>query len=184
MRLFLSIDLPSSLTEAIEDVQADFDDAAGLDFVDPSQAHVTLKFLGDTDPDRLDDLEAALSEAVADAGVDPFRAEIGGLGVFPSPEYISVLWVGVREGSAEMTALHEALEAAAVERGFDPEEHEFTPHVTLARMNDARGKDLVQRLVEEEDPTVGAFRVAEVRLAESTLTEDGPEYETVARYPL
>jgi len=31
--------------------------------------------------------------------------------------------------------------------GVDPENHAFTPHVTLARMNDARGKELVQEAV-------------------------------------
>jgi 2'-5' RNA ligase len=51
-------------------------------------------------------------------------------------------------------------------------------------MDDARGKDLVRRVVSEADPDIGAFRVEEVRLTESRLTDDGPRYETVERYPL
>jgi 2'-5' RNA ligase len=180
MRLFVSVDLPDRLAGDVEDLQAEFADASGLDFVDPTQAHVTLKFLGDVEDDRADDLDDALEAAVADSGVEPFDAELGGLGVFPSLEYISVLWLGVGDGSAELVRLHEAVEAEFVEEhGFDPEDHDFTPHVTLARMKHAGGKELVQDLVRDGDPEVGTMRVSEVCLTESVLTREGAEYETV-----
>lgn len=51
-------------------------------------------------------------------------------------------------------------------------------------MDDARGKAAVQRLVREADPTVGSVEVSEIRLTESTLTETGPEYDTVTRVRL
>lgn len=186
MRLFLSIDLPDSLTEAVTAAQERLADADGLRFTDPSQAHVTLKFLGDTAESRLPDVEEAVEAAIADADVGPYDATVGEFGVFPSIEYISVVWLGIRDGAgaAETTALAEAIERETVERGFDSEDHSFTPHATIARMDDARGKNLVQRVVREEDPDVGTFRVEEVRLKESTLTNDGPRYETVERFPL
>ncbi|WP_251331246.1 RNA 2',3'-cyclic phosphodiesterase [Haloplanus pelagicus] len=183
MRLFVSVDV-DTLADAIADAQDRLPDAESLRRVDPTDAHVTLKFLGDVDPDRLDALDAALSTAVADAGVDPFTLTLGGYGVFPSLEYISVVWAGVSEGDSELTRLHEAIERETTGRGFDPVDHAFTPHVTLARMDDARGKAAVQRLVGGEDPTVGSVVVREIRLEESTLTDGGPTYETVERYPL
>ena len=182
MRLFVSIDLPDRLADAVADVQERFAEAEGLRFVDPAQAHLTLFFLGDTDPDRVSEIESALERAVATAEVDPFELRVGGFGVFPSPEYISVVWAGVRDGGgvAETTRLHERVEDELTALGFEGDDHEFTPHITIARMDDARGKDLVQRVVRETDPDLGAFRVEEIRLTESTLTDDGPEYETVA----
>ena len=186
MRLFVSIDLPDSLTDAVRSAQERFADADGLRFTDPAQAHVTMKFLGDTDESRVPDVRDAVQAAIADADAAPYDATVGGFGVFPSPDYISVVWAGVRDGAgaAETTALAEAIEREAVERGFDAESHSFTPHVTIARMDDARGKDLVRRVVSEADPDIGTFRVEEVRLTESRLTDDGPRYETVERYPL
>ncbi|EMA46468.1 RNA 2',3'-cyclic phosphodiesterase [Halobiforma nitratireducens] len=184
MRLFVSVDLPDELADDVADLQATFADASGLKFTDPEQAHVTLKFLGDVDDDRLPALESELETAVTEAGVDPFDARIGGLGVFPTLEYISVLWAGTETGGAELTALHEAIEERTTAMGFDEEDHQFTPHVTLARMEHAGGKDLVQDLVRERDPTVGELRVGEVRLTESTLTDDGPVYSTVERFSL
>ncbi|SEA23140.1 2'-5' RNA ligase [Haloplanus vescus] len=183
MRLFVSVDL-DGLADGVADAQARLPDAESLRFVAPENAHVTLKFLGDTDPDRLDEIQAALMTAVTDADVDPFTATVGGFGVFPSPDYISVVWAGVREGGPELARLHEAIERELTALGFDPADHDFTPHVTLARMSDARGKDAVTRVVRDADPTVGRLDVSELRLTESTLTDDGPSYRTVARIPL
>ncbi|AUX09363.1 2'-5' RNA ligase [Halalkaliarchaeum desulfuricum] len=194
MRLFFAVDLPDRLADDVAAVQDRLRDAEGLRFTDPAQAHLTLKFLGDVDTDRVEELETAAREAISNAEVEhedgtvapvePFEAEVGGLGVFPSVEYISVVWAGFRTGEAELTALHEALEAETTALGFDPEDHEFTPHVTLARMDDARGKEIVQEAVTETDPTIGRFRVEDVRLKESILTPEGPEYDTVARFEL
>ena len=186
MRLFVSVDLPPTLADPLAAVQAEFNEADGLRLTDPSQAHVTLKFFGDTDPDRVDEINAAIQRAVGNAAVNPFDCTIEGLGVFPSLEYISVVWAGVRdgEGADELTRLHAAVETELTALGFEPESHDFTPHVTLARMDDARDKPLVQQVVRETEPTVGTFRVDSVRLTESRLTDEGPRYRTVAAVEL
>jgi 2'-5' RNA ligase len=182
-RLFVSIDL-DGLGEGVAAVQDLFADAPGLSFTDPEQAHVTLQFLGDTPEHRIDEVSDTLDAAVAAADVDPFTAEFGGLGVFPSLEYITVVWLGVERGGEAMTTLQSAIEPRMVELGFDPDDHEFTPHVTLARMEHAGGKEHVQQTVQSEDPTAGTLDVEEVRLTESVLTSDGPEYSTLERFAL
>ncbi|MBB6647878.1 RNA 2',3'-cyclic phosphodiesterase [Halobellus ruber] len=181
MRLFVSIDLPDRLADAVADAQDRFADAEGLRFVDPKDAHLTLFFLGDTDPERVAEIESALERAVDAADTGPFELRVGGFGVFPALDYISVVWAGVREGAgiAETTRLNGLIERELADLGFEGDDHEFTPHITLARMNDARGKDLVQRVVREADPDLGSFQVDEIRLTESTLTNEGPVYETV-----
>jgi len=183
MRLFVSVDL-DGLAAEVTRVQDLLSDASGLRMTDPEQAHLTLKFLGDTDPDRLPALTSELDRAVEESGVEPFRAEFGGLGVFPSHEYISVVWLGVREAGEQFTRLHESIEERTTAMGFDPEDHEFTPHVTLARMDHAGGKELVQSVVRERDPVVGEMTVDTVRLTESELRNSGPEYSTVEAFPL
>lgn len=182
MRAFVSVDL-DGLADAVAQAQKPFR-RPGLNPVDPEQAHVTLKFLDDVDSERLDAVREALVAAVDDAAVGPFTAEFGGYGVFPSLDYISVVWLGVRAGGEELTQLHEAVESRTTALGFEPESHEFTPHVTLARMDDARSKEEVKSEVTEHDPDVGSLSVEEIRLTESTLTADGPEYQTVDSIPL
>ena len=182
-RLFVSVDL-DGLAEEVAAVQERFADASGVRLTDPGQAHVTLKFLGDTDEDRVPALIDELAAAIDDANVAPFDLAVEGLGVFPSLDYISVVWIGASAGSVELTALHEAIEQRTVAMGFDEEDHEFTPHATIARMDHAGGKELVQKEVRESDPDVGELRVEEVRLKESVLSSDGPTYTTVERFEL
>jgi len=200
MRLFVSIDLPDALADSVREVQELFEGASGLNFTDPEQAHVTMKFLGDVDERsssaretesrgvdgaRLDEVTAAVERGVDHAGVaNSFPARFAGLGVFPSLDYISVVWLGVEVGKDEMTALHRCIEDETTDIGFDPEENEFTPHVTLARMEHAGGKERVQEVVENRHPTVGEMAVEELRLKESDLTGSGPEYSTVESFPL
>ena len=183
-RLFVSVDLPDDLADPVADLQGEFADADGLNFVDPEQAHVTMAFLGDIDEDRLPALERELSAAVDDADVDPFTVRYGGLGVFPNLDYISVVWLGVEQGGDRLARLHEAVENRTTAMGFDADDHEFTPHVTLARMEHADGKELVQDLVRNRDPTIGEARVDEIRLTESALTNEGPVYSTTESFPL
>lgn len=192
MRAFFAVDLPDNLAPALAEAQAAFDDAPGLTFVDPQQAHVTLKFLGDipetddagSDGPSIDRIITAGDRAIADAAVGPFDCSVEGFGVFPTLDYISVVWAGIGAGAAHLTTLHDALEAETTALGVDAESHEFTPHVTLARMSDARGKAAVRRVVREQDPDIGRFEVETVRLVSSTLTSDGPVYDTVATFDL
>ncbi len=183
MRLFVSVDL-DRVAKQVAQVQALFDDADGLRMTDTQQAHLTLKFLGDTDESDLPELTTAIETAVEGSDVEPFDASFGGLGVFPHLDYISVVWLGVRDGGDQFTRLHEAIEERTTELGFEPEDHEFTPHITLARMDHAGSKDLVQDVVRDRDPDAGGMTVEEVRLKESTLTDDGPKYSTVERFDL
>ena len=183
MRLFVSVDL-DGLAEEIADVQALFEDAGGLRLTDPEQAHITLKFLGDTDESQVRELTTALENAIEDSGVAPFDVSFGGLGVFPHLDYISVVWLGVRSGGESLERLYEAIERRTTKLGFDPEEHDFTPHVTLARMEHAGGKEVVQDVVSNRDPSGGQITVEEVRLKESTLTPSGPAYSTVETFEL
>jgi 2'-5' RNA ligase len=183
MRLFVSLDL-DGLAEQVADTQELLTEASGLRMTDPEQAHITLTFLGEIDEDELPALRTAVESAVEQSGVSPFELSFGGLGVFPSLDYISVVWLGVVEGGTEVTRLHDAIEDRTTALGYDPEDHEFTPHVTLARMDHAGGKDHVQDVVQNRDPLAGEMTVSEIRLTESTLTEDGPVYSTVESFDL
>lgn len=184
MRLFVSVDLPDELAPAVADVQSLFADAAGVDPTDPEGTHVTLKFLGETPEHRLDAVADAVERGVDAADVDPFEVEYGDLGVFPSLDYISVVWIGVRRGDLELAHLHDAIERETTALGYDPEDHDFTPHATIARVRHGGGKDQVQAVVVEEEPTVGTTLVDAVHLTESTLTDDGPRYETLRAFEL
>jgi 2'-5' RNA ligase len=182
MRLFASVDV-EPFADRIEDLQEPLAGLEGLRPTDPRQAHVTMKFLGEGDHD-LDALTAAIDRSVENAGVGPFEATLEDVGAFPSREYIRVVWLGFGAGTEPLSELHRRIEAETTALGYDEERHEFTPHVTLARMDDATAKGEVQRFLRESEPSFGPLDVEELRLTESELTADGPEYRTVERFPL
>ncbi|MWG34375.1 RNA 2',3'-cyclic phosphodiesterase [Halomarina oriensis] len=208
MRAFVGVDC-APVSEAVAAAQEPFRGLDGLGPTDPGQAHVTLQFLGDvdetlaeaadestgaasaTDHDGptdavpgLDTLVSALDSAVAGSGVSPFDCTLGGYGTFPEGDSVSVVWLGVEEGTAELTRLAAAVELATTSLGFAPDGHDFTPHVTLARTDHAADREQVRRIVAESAPDSARFRVDTVHLVESTLTPDGPVYDSVARLPL
>lgn len=182
MRLFVSVGL-EPLADPIETAQEPLVGLEGVRPTDPEQAHVTVKFLGEGDHD-LDALEEAIGRAVAEADVGSFEATLEGVGAFPSPEYIRVVWLGFVAGSEPLTELHRRVESETTALGYDEERHEFTPHVTLARVDNAAAKAEVQQFLRERDPEAGTIEIDHLRLTESTLTPDGPEYRTVEHFEL
>lgn len=182
MRLFVSVDC-DGVSEAIAGVQEPLSALSGLRTTDPTQAHVTMKFLGESDHD-LDALSTALETAVDGVDTGPFELTFEGVGAFPSEEYITVVWLGVGRGAESLSALHRRIETETTALGYAASDHGFTPHVTLARMENASSKDDAQRFLRETTPDIGPVRIEELRLKESTLTDDGPEYRTVERFPV
>jgi 2'-5' RNA ligase len=182
MRLFVSVGV-DGLEAAIAGVQTPLRGLSGLRTSDPANAHVTLNFLGEGDHD-LDALTEAIEAAIETADVGPFDATLEGVGAFPSPSYIRVIWLGVGDGAGPLTALHNAIEAETTALGYEAKRHDFTPHVTLARMKHAGETAEVRGFLETQDPEVGPFAVETVRLNESTLSADGPAYRTKAEFEL
>jgi len=184
-RLFVSVDLAERFVDEIRAIQETLTPASGIRPTDPEQVHVTLAFLGETPEDRVGTVRDAVASGVDRADLDPFDVTYRDLGVFPSEDYISVVWVGVAQGSEPMTRLHHSIVGALEDAGLSVDTHEtFTPHATIARMDHGGGKEHVQDVVRNSTPELGADRVENVRLKRSLLGPDGPSYETVESFGL
>jgi 2'-5' RNA ligase len=96
------------------------------------QWHITLEFLGNGVD--LDDAAAALVTVRA----RPVWARLAGIGGFPNPRRANVLWLGVKEGRRELSAIASEVGAAMAPLVAPSvaDEHAgraFVPHLTLAR---------------------------------------------------
>ena len=140
--------------------------------------HLTLRFLGETSPEALEALRVALVTADFE---HPFDIVFGRLGAFPGPERARVLWLGVEDGRAALTALAARVEVAAREAGFPPETGPFAPHVTLSRL--APPAD-VRRLVDRVPSAQERMTVGAVVLFRSRPGGGPGRYEEVERYAL
>ena len=193
IRCFVAVELDAPLRRALADVQrrtrGRIEKALGPDsrvqWVRPESVHVTLKFLGDVEESRIPDLEAALRRMAAAHSVG--TVEVAGLGVFPDARNPRVLWVGLREGSALIARLAEAVDRAMSEVGFPPESRPFSPHLTLARIKEggrAVGRALESQGLLTESPVLGRLSVGALALMQSALHSSGAVYTRLAEFAL
>lgn len=153
--------------------------AESVRWIPVENLHLTLKFLGSIDSDRVPQL---LSTAAAKlAGEAPFEIELGGLGAFPNARKARVLWLGVSSGAAQLARLARKLDAAARRIGVSRERRAFHAHLTLGRVRQPGGGVALERA---RAPEGSPFRVEEVVLFESRLAPTGATYAPLARLPL
>lgn len=177
------MDFPEDIQRKVADVQRRFIDY-DVKLVNPRLIHVTIKFLGDIDEKRVD----AISDALQNINAHPFDAEINGIGVFPDVHHINVIWVGVNPSIPQhFEELHSAVERALSPFEIRADGRKFTAHATLARVKrlpPVQKRSLTNAIRELSDISLGRMRVDHIKLKKSTLTSDGPIYETLSEVRL
>lgn len=150
----------------------------GLRWTDPASWHITLQFLGNTQPEQL----VCLLKQLAEVQAAPVAIQLAGLACF---ERAGVFHVGI-EPTPALAALQQRVVAATAHCGFEPETRPFHPHITLARAKGQGGGqqlgDLMTRL--RQPPAFSRFTASTFRLYESHLLPRGAEYEILAQFPL
>jgi RNA 2',3'-cyclic 3'-phosphodiesterase len=180
MRLFVALDLPAEIRDAIVKASASLrSEAAGARWSKPEAMHVTLKFLGETDENLLPQIKAALERAVSS---DAVSLRLRGVGFFPEEKRPRVMWCDV-EASPNLAELAAEIEKSLLPLGFEAEARRYVPHITLARLNAARD---VEKLVRAAGPLAsydfGAARESNFHLFESVLKPSGSEYKKLATF--
>ncbi|WP_116091228.1 RNA 2',3'-cyclic phosphodiesterase [Sphingomonas crusticola] len=142
------------------------------------QLHLTLRFIGEVDGRKADDIALALH------AIDRPRPTIAlaGAGSFDRRGQVHTLWAGVAADDA-LKLLHDRVERALARAGVAPDERAYKPHITMARLSRDAGpvEPFVARAAGLTSPpaTIDAFI-----LFESSLGSEGAAYHAVARYPL
>jgi 2'-5' RNA ligase len=184
-RVFLAIGLSLAATEALAELQRVLrnNTPAGLfRFVDPSQAHVTLRFLGRCTANEQTRVVQAASAAAS--GSAPFRVAFGGLGVFPDERRAHILWLGLTEGKAELVRLAGRLETELEKAGFAPEARPFAPHLTIARMKQRPPPGMVKALLAANTGSTDPAPVTIFSLMESRTVAGQVRYLPLSTFSL
>ena len=176
MRLFVAVNFPAALRHGLWDALQPLRDAAyPVRWVGVDQIHVTVKFLGDVAPDRVEGVVGGVQRAVV--GTRRFALPLGGAGAFPNPKHPRVLWIGC-EAVPPLELLQHAVEREMERVGFPLEGRPFRPHVTLGRVSrDSGSRDF--RSLARDLAAVDFEAVADVSsldLMESRMKTDGPRY--------
>ncbi len=182
MRLFVALELPTSMRAALAPA-CERGRRGGILWVPAENVHLTLKFLGEVEYQRIPPLKEALAAAVTTAA--PFRLSLNGCGCFPNGRAPRVIWLGVGEGGAETVAVAGAVEQALAPLGYAAETRAFRPHLTIGRVKDEKSgvttaSAKVKALAAYAAP---AAEVSALALIKSTLLPAGAAYDEVARFP-
>jgi 2'-5' RNA ligase len=180
MRLFVALDIPDDVRSAIGALAAKLRPACrNARWVRIAGLHVTLKFLGETSPERAEAIKVELAAIPCRA---PISMNFRGLGFFPNERRPRVLWAGIEAGS-ELAELAAAVEAALDPLGIARENRAFSPHLTLARFDTPRGLDDLHAAIEMAGPLeFGGTTAKEFHLYQSVLKPGGAEYTRLATF--
>lgn len=178
-RLFVAVPVPherlAELGRATEHLRKRWPDAR---WIPAANQHLTLRFLGATPLDLIASLGHVLETLSATAR--PEEILLRGFGAFPTAARARVLWAGIDDPAGLLSGLARSLDDALERLGFEPEERDYTPHLTLARF---RGSVRFAELPSNV-PAPEPFPVTEMILYRSHISSKGARYEPLAHYPL
>ena len=184
VRLFVATRLPDDLRTALVAVQHEMESALPLrsaSWTRGEKLHLTLRFLGDVDSERVDQLASDLAVALTGFGAVDLICER--LGCFPDLRFPRVVWAWVHDAQERLTALSDKVNTVVTPYTAKPVEERFTGHITLARPRGIKraAAETLARFVEAGvTRRFGAWRATEVELVRSERLDMGSRYSTVA----
>lgn len=162
MRLFIGVDLPAEIKQALLDFQSELR-LLGVNgsFKSQDNFHITLEFLGELNEVNISAITETLSRIARN--YRPFDLNIEGIGAFPSFKRPHTLWTGVNGSLTELKSLRDDLHRELKIKGFQLEDRHFKPHITIA----SRPKLDMFKISDAQIKRLGEFVVKDVVLFES-----------------
>jgi RNA 2',3'-cyclic 3'-phosphodiesterase len=196
MRIFIGIDLDpevrTRIERFIEGVEGFAPDAR---WARPESLHITLKFIGEQPPERVE----AITERLRRVDANAFEIRAGGYGFFPTAKAPRVFWIGIHAGP-QLAELAESIDIATAELGVPREDRPYSPHLTLARTGGRRSSGspkwrkgdgpnptfavLARRLAAMGELDFGTMTAREFILYQSQLSPGGSKYTKLQRFAL
>ena len=153
-----------------------------ITWVDPKNIHITLKFFGETEEERIPAISSLLS-VIAGKHI-PFEMKLKGTGVFGSSYKPRVVWIGI-DNNPTLISLGQDILDSMESLGFKKDRQNFVPHLTLGRIKHIDDKHRFFDLIGKyKNSVITSESIKELHLIESRLTPKGPLYTVLERYEL
>lgn len=179
MRLFVALEPNSRTVTALTELVRRLAPMAPMRWVHPSNMHVSLKYIGEWDERRLDEVIETLDRVRVPMRV---TVRLAGLGFFPHGLSPRVFWV-IAENSTALRQLASSVDTRLAALGIAPEVRPYVPHLTLGRLRAECNLTEMHEAIEEL-PTrdFGSFPVESFALYGSMLTRSGPVYRKIEEF--
>jgi 2'-5' RNA ligase len=171
VRTFIALELSQEIRDQLTGAQETIRGCkAHLTFVDPKNIHITIKFLGEVDQEKL----KKVMDAIRSVTFTPFPIKAGAVTV-NNPKRPHTVWCAIDDAGVGERLFHH-IEDALAPLGFERETRRFTPHATIARVK-SPDPSLFTVLNSLKDKTYGSCPIHGIKLKKSTLLPQGPVYE-------
>jgi len=182
MRLFIAIVLEDRIKDAITPLQDTLIKLqSGVKLVEEENIHLTMRFLGEIEDSRLDELKQAIA-VVEDFPC--FELHLKGIGSFPNERNPKVIWVGCQPNRT-LLDIYQAMENSLKGMGLPPDDHVFSAHITIGRNKFPQFSNSFQSFMAKNAGTeIGKQAIKEITLFQSTLTPKGPIYTNIRDFKL
>lgn len=180
MRVFIAVEIPESIRAKVAHVSEILQRSNLINgsFVSKENLHLTLKFIGDISEEQLEKIKNKLKEI----HFHRFNSKTEKIGFFPSEKYIKVIWIGIV--SEDLERLSSLINDSLGEIGFLKDQKGFENHLTIARIKNAKNKDLLMEKMKNIHIKPENFDVDKFHLIKSELTSKGPIYKKIASFDL
>lgn len=183
LRLFIAVPAPPAVRIEAARVIDRLRGRGDVRWTPTERLHLTLKFLGDTSPEKV----PLLAEIIAESAniFSPFVVELGDVGAFPNLRRPQTVWLGVQRAEG-LSKLAEEIDRAVSKLGFEREARPFRAHLTLGRVKSSRGLGALADalLACAGSPADIEWPVEEMELIRSELRPSGPLYSILHRFPV
>ena len=184
MRIFLAINPPAEVRRRVWDAATPLREIApDIAWIPEPKIHLTLKFIGETDEERIAPLSDAMKE-VARTHAAP-AVQLATVGAFPNFRRPRVIWMGI-EPEPRLELLHHDVELACDKLGHELEGRPYRPHLTLARVRRPLGAELLKplRLAAKRIRFSDEFFARTLDVMQSVPSPDGSKYTVVSTAPM
>jgi len=182
MRSFISMDITSKeVLDKIKIFQTYLKNTAcPMKVVERENLHLTLKFLGEIGESSYKRIVESLGPSLSE--FSSFEVNLKGTGFFPSVSDLRVIWIGMN--APEIVYIQKEIDDTLKSMGFK-EDRKFVPHLTVSRVKSSLNKKpLLNVLDEYKNFDFGSDMVTKINFKKSTLTPEGPIYETLKEFEL
>jgi len=183
MRIFIAVDIPGEVRTRLAEYMTRVKSYAPESrWARVEGLHVTLKFVGEVNDAKVEEIKHALATVKA----APFKVSFESIGFFPNAKSPRIFWAGVQGGDA-LPAVARDVDQKLSSLGIAREEKDYHPHLTLARAGtrDPHSlKALAPLLTAEAAPHFGTMTAREFWLYRSQPGPGGSKYTKLDRYGL
>jgi len=183
MRTFVAIPIPEECRAILDRLQRDLRGfRSDVRWTAIPSIHLTLKFLGEVNPEILPEMAKSIESAVGSQ--HGFALRLHGLGCFPNQKNPRVIWCGIEGETEQLSALHQSVETACASFGFAQENRPFHPHLTLGRVKGKRNLKPLLDCIKIGSDLECRFKADHFNIYKSKLTPQGAIYTVLKTFVL